>query len=324
MLAPGDDHPPRAHVVERAGLADRVGLAQDQGGLVGVGQEDVGLGQDGPELAQVVARPGRGHVEHGDRPRPPRPARTARRGRRRRGRAGSGSRRRRGPAAGGSSSGVEVGGREALVGAEGVDEAAVLPLHVDDQRLARGQRRGRRRARRRRRRGRPASRPRTGRRRRRRPCRRPPTRTPSRARSIAAFEAQPPMFRTSSSAMTSSPAAGRWSIGVQRWSATTTPAQTTGAGSFAGSRGFTGRSSHSSFVDTLATSRPPRPVSGQSAGRRCGRSAAHPPRPGPSRVHRGWWYGSTNRSGWGIRPKTRPVSSQTPAAATGEPFGLAG
>ena len=34
--------------------------------------------------------------------------------------------------------------------------------------------------------------------------------------------------------------------------------------------------------------------------------------------------GSTNRSGWGIRPKIRPVGSQTPATAAGEPFGLSG
>ena len=42
------------------------------------------------------------------------------------------------------------------------------------------------------------------------------------------------------------------------------------------------------------------------------------------RVQRGWWIGSTNRSGWGIRPKIRPVGSQTPATAPAEPLGLAG
>ncbi len=44
----------------------------------------------------------------------------------------------------------------------------------------------------------------------------------------------------------------------------------------------------------------------------------------PRRVQRGWWSGSTKRSGWGIRPKTRPVGSQRPATAPGEPPGLAG
>ena len=42
-LAAGDHDPAGAEVAESPGLADRVGLAQDQGGLVGVGQEDVGL-----------------------------------------------------------------------------------------------------------------------------------------------------------------------------------------------------------------------------------------------------------------------------------------
>ena len=45
---------------------------------------------------------------------------------------------------------------------------------------------------------------------------------------------------------------------------------------------------------------------------------------GPRRVQRGWWSGSTCRSGWGIRPKIRPVGSQRPATAPGEPLGLAG
>ncbi len=49
-----------------------------------------------------------------------------------------------------------------------------------------------------------------------------------------------------------------------------------------------------------------------------------PSRPRPIRVHRGWWSGSTFRSGWGIRPRIRPVGSQTPATAPGEPLGLAG
>ena len=71
-------------------------------------------------------------------------------------------------------------------------------------------------------------RPRTGRRRRRRPGRRSPSRTPSLARAIAAFERS---RRCSGPARRRRPARrppGAWSIGVQRWSATTTPAQTTG------------------------------------------------------------------------------------------------
>ena len=42
-LAPGDHDPSRPQLVEDQGLADRVGLAQDQLGLVGVGDEDVGV-----------------------------------------------------------------------------------------------------------------------------------------------------------------------------------------------------------------------------------------------------------------------------------------
>ena len=52
--------------------------------------------------------------------------------------------------------------------------------------------------------------------------------TPSRARSTAVLAAPPPMFKTSSSTAISSPALGKWSSGGQRWSATTSPAQTTG------------------------------------------------------------------------------------------------
>ena len=47
--------------------------------------------------------------------------------------------------------------------------------------------------------------------------------TPSRARSTAVLAAPPPMFNTSSSTVTSSPALGKWSSGGQRWSATTEP-----------------------------------------------------------------------------------------------------
>ena len=103
LLAAGDDDPAGAQVAERQGLADRVGLAQDQGGLVGVGQEDVGLGQDRAEVVEVVAGPGRGDVEDRDRPPARGPRRTARPGPRRRGRAGSGSRRGRATRGGGSS-----------------------------------------------------------------------------------------------------------------------------------------------------------------------------------------------------------------------------
>ena len=43
-----------------------------------------------------------------------------------------------------------------------------------------------------------------------------------------------------------------------------------------------------------------------------------------SRVHRGCCVGSTNRSGCGISPNTRPVSSQTPAIFPIAPLGLSG
>ena len=64
--------------------------------------------------------------------------------------------------------------------------------------------------------------------------------TPSRARSTAVLAAPPPMFKTSSSTVISSPARGRWSSGGQRWSATTRPAQTTGRRG----RGDRGRGRH--------------------------------------------------------------------------------
>ena len=114
---------------------------------------------------------------------------------------------------GGSSAASRSAIDEAVVGAEGVDEPAVLAPDVDDQRLAGRAGRGRS--------ARPgqstplaasvsaANRPKTS----------SPTRpqiaarTPSRARSTAALAAPPPMFSTRSSAITSSPAAGRWSIG---------------------------------------------------------------------------------------------------------------
>lgn len=42
------------------------------------------------------------------------------------------------------------------------------------------------------------------------------------------------------------------------------------------------------------------------------------------RVQRGCWVRSMWRSGWGIRPNTRPVASQRPATLAIEPFGLSG
>ena len=75
VLAARDHHPARTHVVERQGLADRVGLAQDQLGLVGVGNEDVGMGEDDLERFEIVARAGCGHVEQGHRARLRGPAR---------------------------------------------------------------------------------------------------------------------------------------------------------------------------------------------------------------------------------------------------------
>ena len=73
MLAPGHDDPPRPQVAEGQGLADRVGLAEDQGRLVGVGQEDVDVRQDRAERAEIVAGPGRGDVEDRRRPGDPGP-----------------------------------------------------------------------------------------------------------------------------------------------------------------------------------------------------------------------------------------------------------
>ena len=121
-----------------------------------------------------------------------------------------------------------------------VDEPPILAPDVDDQGLARRQRRVdlQRRA------VDPvryaASRSRTGRRCRRRPGRRSPPGRPSRARSTAVLAAPPPMFKTSSSTVTSSPGRGQViEIGGQRWSATTSPAQTTGR-----RRGVRGRGRH--------------------------------------------------------------------------------
>ena len=117
------------------GLANRVVLAEDERRLVGVGDEDVGVGQDRAERLEVVARPGGGHVEEGDRAGLPRPGEAL------------------GQAVGvelGEDQEVadvqhprrriedlvEVGGGEVEVGADGVDESAVLAADVDDQGLA--------------------------------------------------------------------------------------------------------------------------------------------------------------------------------------------
>ena len=106
--------------------------------------------------------------------------------------------------------------REVAIGAEGVDETPVLPLHVDDEGPA-----SYRRCRRQvlmhdtstlaSRRISVTTRPKTS-----APTRpTTPTRTPILARSTAAFAAQPPMVSSMLSAVTSSPAAGRCEMGVQ-------------------------------------------------------------------------------------------------------------
>ena len=178
LAAPGDDDPAGPQVAEGEGLAGGVGLAQDQGRLVGVGQEDVDVREDRAEQREVVAGPGRGDVEDRDRPAGPGPGEPLGEGLRVEPRQDQEAadvddlrpRRQRG---------VEVLGREPLVGAEGVDEPAVLPLDVDDQALAGRPGRGRPRAPGRRPRARRASRRRIGRRRRRPPGRRPSTGRPA-------------------------------------------------------------------------------------------------------------------------------------------------
>ena len=69
MLAPRDHDRCAPHLVEDPGLADRVGLAQDQLGLVGVGNEDVGVRQHDLQTAEIIAGAGRRHVEQRDRAR---------------------------------------------------------------------------------------------------------------------------------------------------------------------------------------------------------------------------------------------------------------
>ncbi len=137
-LAPaGDDHAAGAEVVECPGLANRVGLAQDQCGLVGVGQEDIGVGKDQAKGVEVVAGPGDRHVE--DRPGPPGAGRGEARGQARRVELGQDQEiadrehaRRR------LEHGIEVGAGESQVGPDCVDEPPILAADVDDQRLARG------------------------------------------------------------------------------------------------------------------------------------------------------------------------------------------
>ena len=137
-LAARDHHPARAQVVEGQGLAHRVGLAQDQLGLVGVGNEDVGVGQDDLERLEIVARARAS----------PRRARSPCRPARARANRSASS---RGVEVGQDQEiadvqharrllehGVEIGGDEARVGADAVDEPPVLAPDVDDQRLAGG------------------------------------------------------------------------------------------------------------------------------------------------------------------------------------------
>ena len=53
-----DDDVFGAELVERRGLASGVGIIEDEFGFVFVGQEDVGVGEDGFELTEVIARSG--------------------------------------------------------------------------------------------------------------------------------------------------------------------------------------------------------------------------------------------------------------------------
>ena len=54
-LAARDHHPACTHVMKRQGLADGVALSQDQLGLVGVGNEDVGVRQHDLERLEIVS-----------------------------------------------------------------------------------------------------------------------------------------------------------------------------------------------------------------------------------------------------------------------------
>ena len=211
VLAAGDHDAAGTQVVETRGLPHRVGFAQDQLGLVGVGNEDVGVGKDDLERLEIVAGPGGRHVEQGDRAGLPGPREALGQLGGVEARAGSGSSRCASTRGGVLEHGVEIGGDEARVGADAVDEPPIFAADVDDQRLAGGELADRPSARGCRPCALAGSRWRTGRRCRRRRGRRRPPRTPSRARSTAVLAAPPPMFSTSSSTVTSSPASGRWS-----------------------------------------------------------------------------------------------------------------
>jgi hypothetical protein len=135
IAAEGDDGGSGAHAAERLGLAQRVALAGDQLGLVVVRQEDIDVRQQAVEAAEVVGRPRRHHVEDGPRAGPAR-----------RGEHGNQlvlaqlvheevAAEVQHLAALDPFEG-NVGGAEGGVGAEGVDEAAVLAGHVDNEGLA--------------------------------------------------------------------------------------------------------------------------------------------------------------------------------------------
>src|SRR5271157_49650 len=64
VLSPRDHHTAGAHVMEDPALANRVFLAQDQRGLVGVRNVDIGVRKDGAQGLQIIPRARRGHVQH--------------------------------------------------------------------------------------------------------------------------------------------------------------------------------------------------------------------------------------------------------------------
>src|ERR1035438_8735591 len=74
MLSASDHYPPRTQLVKQERLPHRVAFAQDQRGLVGVGNEDVGVWEDDLERLEIPPRARWRHVEHRHRsgwPRPP-------------------------------------------------------------------------------------------------------------------------------------------------------------------------------------------------------------------------------------------------------------
>lgn len=136
-LAHGDDNPLRAEVVKRSGLTDGVGFAEDQGGLVGIGQEDVGERQDRLEMPKVIARAWRGDVQDGPRAVGLGPGKTI--GERFGVETGKDQETAEVDDLGvGRQRPVEVVDRQSLVRAKRVDEPAILAFHVDNQALAGG------------------------------------------------------------------------------------------------------------------------------------------------------------------------------------------